>query len=287
MNLSKPELRVLEQIASGNTKITEIAHAIKKSDKQIYRTSKNLIEKGFIEVSRGIITAKKTTHNAFLLNLLSQHPNLIKVLSGNGIKILVAILSPKNIKQIAKEINLKKSVIYQKMKQFYNMSIVRKEKKNYVLNIKVWDKLKEFLEEYNKFLETIDKKIPANSIIYKKTDKELVFANKSKINATLTAFSCFENFGIKIFLTTNYYTLPKRKLSKKIIFMHSLYIAEKEKTVRYLIFVSLFYLKFKKELLVKHPIIDRLNLVLKGNKFSNYPTLQEIKEKADMYDIRI
>jgi len=98
MNLSKPELRVLEQIASGNTKITEIAHAIKKSDKQIYRTSKNLIEKGFIEVSRGIITAKKTTHNAFLLNLLSQHPNLIKVLSGNGIKILVAILSPKNIK---------------------------------------------------------------------------------------------------------------------------------------------------------------------------------------------
>jgi len=69
--------------------------------------------------------------------------------------------------------------------------------------------------------------------------------------------------------------------------MHSLDIAEKEKTVRYLIFVSLFYLKFKKELLVKHPIIDRLNLILKGNKFSNYPTLQEIKERADMYDIRI
>ncbi len=287
MNLSKPELRVLEQIANGNKKINEIAHAVKKSDKQIYRTTKSLIEKEFIKLYRGRITAKKTTHGSLLLNLLSQYPNLINILSGNGIKILIVILSPKNIKQIERETKLKKSIIYQKLKQFYNTSIIRKEKKNYVLNARIWTNLKEFLEEYKKFSESVDKKIPVNSVIYKKTDKELVFANKGRIDATLTAFSCFENFGIKILLTTNYYTLPKRRLSKDVVFRHSLYVAEKEKTIRFLIFISLFYLKFKKQIKVRHFIVDKLKLVLKGKSFPDYPTLNEIKERAEMYDIKI
>jgi len=287
MNLSKPELRVLEQIANGNTKITEIAHALRKSDKQIYRTSKNLIEKEFIELSRGKITAKKTTHNTLLLQLLSQHPNLIKILSSNGIQILTATLDPKDVNQIINKTRLKKSLIYQKLKQAFNVSIIKKENKNYVLNAKLWVKLKEFFEEYKRFSESVDQRIPANSIIYKKTNKELVFSNKGKIDATLTAFSCFEKFGIKLLLTTNYYALPKNKLSKKGIFMHALLIAEKEKTIRYLIFIFLFYIKFKKELSIKHPIVDKLNLILKGNDIPGYPKLREIKERAEIYDIKI
>jgi len=287
MNLSKPELKVLEQIAKNNTKVLEIAHALKKSDKQIYRTSKNLIEKGFIELSRGKITAKKTTHNTLLLQLLSQHPNLIEMLSNNGIQIFSATLSQKDVNQIINETKLKKSLIYQKLKQASNVSIIKKENKNYALNSKLWGKLKEFLEEYKRFSESVDKRIPANSIIYKKTNKELLFSNKGKIDASLTAFSCFKKFGIKLLLTTNYYALPKIKLSKKEIFMHALLIAEKEKTIRYLIFVSLFYLKFKKELSIKHPIVDKLKLILKGNDISGYPNLQEIKDRAEMYDIKI
>ena len=287
MNLSKPELKVLEQIAKNNTKVLEIAHALKKSDKQIYRTSKNLIEKGFIELSRGKITAKKTTHNTLLLQLLSKHPNLVEILSSNGIQILSAILDPKSIKQIINETGLKKSLIYQKIKQTFNVSIIKKENKNYVLNAKLWVKLKEFLEEYKKFLESVDQRIPANSIIYKKTNKELVFSNKGKIDASLTAFSCFEKFGIKLLLTTNYYALPKNKLSKKEIFMHALFIVEKEKRIRYLIFISLFYIKFKKELSIKHPIVNKLKLILKGNDIPGYPKLQEIKDRAEIYDIKI
>jgi len=287
MNLSKPELRVLEQIAKNNTKVLEIAHALKKSDKQIYRTSKNLIETEFIELSRGKITAKKITHNTLLLQLLSQHPNLVEILSSNGIKILTATLDPKDINQIINETGLKKSLVYQKLKQAFNMSIIKKENKNYVLNEKIWNKLKEFLEEYKRFSESVDQRIPANSTIYKKTKKELLFANKGKIDATLTAFSCFEKFGIKLLLTTNYYVLPKKKLSKKEIFMHALLIAEKEKTIKHLIFISLFYIKFKKELSIKHPIVDKLKLILKGKDIPDYPKLQEIKERAEIYDIKI
>ena len=287
MNLSKPELKVLEQIAKNNTKVLEIAHALKKSDKQIYRTRKNLIKKGFIELSKGKITAKKTTYNTLLLQLLSQHPNLAEILSSNGIQILSATLEPKSINQVINETGLKKSLIYQKLKQAFNVSIIKKENKNYVLNAKLWTKLKEFLEEYKRFSESVDQRIPANSTIYKKTNKELLFSNKGKIDATLTAFSCFEKFGIKLLLTTNYYILPERKLSKKEIFMHALLIAEKEKTIRYLIFISLFYIKFKKELLIKHPIVDKLKLILKGKDIPSYPKLREIKDRAEIYDIKI
>ena len=69
--------------------------------------------------------------------------------------------------------------------------------------------------------------------------------------------------------------------------MHALLIAEKEKTIKHLIFISLFYIKFKKELSIKHPIVDKLKLILKGKDIPDYPKLQEIKERAEIYDIKI
>lgn len=110
-----------------------------------------------------------------------------------------------------------------------------------------------------------------------------MFSNKAKQDAALTAFSAYE--GIKLLLPTNYYYLPKRKLSKKEVFTHSLYVAEKEKTIRHLTYIALFYIKFKIQ--CSHPIISTIKDILNGKTIKGYPTLKEIKEKADVYDIRI
>ena len=78
----------------------------------------------------------------------------------------------------------------------------------------------------------------------------------------------------------------EKNLSEKEIFIHSLYVAEKEKSIRDYIYVALFYLKYRKKLSsVKHPLINSLLQILKGKIIPGYPGLEEIKEKTEIYNI--
>lgn len=277
--MNKTELKILEEVANGKDKIK----GLPLSKAKIYRAIKNLDD--FITHKRARLEPKKATHVNLLLQLLLKYPNLKSLLSDSGIIILTSTLSPKSIKEINKETNLKKSIIYRKINQAVKISAVKKEKQYYSINDKLWPGLIEFLSEFNKYKNTVDIRIPANSVIYHKKDNEIVFSNKVEQDASITAFSAYNNYGIKLLLPTNYYSLPKRKLSKKEIFIHSLYVTQKEKTIRHLIYVSLFYIKFKIQ--YTHPILSEIKSILKGKNIGGYPTLKEIKEKAELYDIRI
>ena len=285
MNLSSTELKVIEQIAKNNKSINLIAKSIKKSNKQVYRAVKKLKEIGFIDNSLEPI---KSVHNNLLQQLILEYPSLISPLSNSGINIFASILEPKTIKEIIQKTGLKKGIIYKKFRIVKNISLVTKKNNKYALNEKIWSKLKDFFLELNKYEEIIDKRIPASSIIYFKNEKEIIFSNKEELNAALTAFSKYNQYNLKLLLPVYYYYLPNKELTKKEIFQHSLYIAEKEKSIRNLIYIALFYIKFKKELSkIKHEIINNINIILKGKSLLNYPTLKEIKEKAQIYDIRL
>ena len=278
MNLSKTELKLLQQIARGNRNIKTIAKAIKKSQKQIYITIRTLKEKQIISKN---LKPKEALHIAILLQLLAEK-DLTNILADSGIEILKAVLKPSNIKEIKAKTNLKKSIIYRKIQQARKQSII---KKTYEINEKIWPKLKEFLIETEKYEQTTDKRIPKSSVIYCKKENKIVFSCKEELNADKTAFSAYKKYKIKLLLTTNYYSLPRRKLSKKDIFLHSLYVAKEEKTIRNLTFIALFYLKHKID--IKHQILSKIKKVLKGEEIKGYPKLDEIKEKAEVYDIRI
>ena len=289
MQLSETELKILQQIANGNTNIKEIAENIDRDVSIIYRTKNVLMEKNFLEISQNILKAKKITHITLLLQLLIKYPNIINILSGSGILILTEFIHPATVGEIASKTGFKKSVIYKKIKQAANISAVVPSKDNrYVLNEKIWEKLKEFLIEYKKYEEITDARIPANSIIYHKNKKEILFSNNEDLDASLTGFSIYKKYGIKILLTTKYYFLPKKTLSKKEVFKHSLQITQKEKNIRNLTFICLFYLKNKHDLSsIKHYILDEIKQVIKGKKIQGYPTLGELRAKAELYDIRI
>ena len=169
MQLSETELRILQQIANGNTDIKKIAEALERDYSRIYRTKNKLIEKNFIEFSQSVLIPKKTTHTNLLLQLLLKHPNIVSLLSGAGILILGELLHPKTVEEIESDTCLKKSIIYKKIKQAINISaVIPKEKHKYVINEKIWEDLKDFLVEYKKHEETTDSRIPANSNIYYK-----------------------------------------------------------------------------------------------------------------------
>jgi len=289
MQLSQTELRVLEQVSYGNNKIENIAQNIHRSNSQIYRAKQNLLENGFLHLNRGRLEPEKSINSALILNLMSRYPSLIELFSDSGLSILISILKPKSINEIMQETNLKKSTIYKKIKIGRNISAIEKNKNHkYTINEKIWPNLKNYLEENKKFEEAIDNRIPVNSIIYHKNEDEILFSNNFELKATSTAFSVYEKYGIKIFLPTNFYYLPNKKLSKEEILLHSIYIINKEKDYRYLTYVALFYIKFRCEFTkIKNPMLKNFDNILKGNKIERYPTLDEIKEKAELYDIKI
>jgi len=289
MQLSQTELRVLEQVSYGNDRIENIAQNIHRSNSQIYRAKQNLLDNGFLHLNRGRLQPERSINSALILNIISRYPNLIELFSDSGLKILMSILKPKSIDEIMRETNLKKSTIYKKIRIGRNISAIAINKNHkYTINEKIWPNLKNYLEENKRFEETIDNRIPVNSLIYYKNEDEIIFSNNFELKATFTAFSAYEKYGIKILLPTNFYFLPNKKLSKEEILHHSIYIVNKEKDYRYLTYLSLFYIKFRDDFSkIKNPVLKKIDNIIKGDTIKGYPALEEIRAKGELYDIKI
>jgi len=288
MYFSKTELGILDQLARGNKDIKIVAEALKKSRRSIYCATSKLQEKGFATLEKGIIKPKEGLHIILLLQSLAKTPDLPKSLSSAKLSLLTAILNPKTLKKIEEDTGIKKSMIYKYLKELSKRNLIRTHEQKYVLNHKMWPKLAETLHEIKRVDELTDKRIPKSSIIYKKAKEEIIFYCKEKLDATTTAFSAYEQYGIKLLLIQNYYTLPKRKLNKKDILTHSIYVAEKEKDIKTKLFLVLFYAKYKKEFSkIHHEILKNINKILKKQKIKGYPSYEEIKDRAKVYNIKI
>jgi predicted transcriptional regulator len=288
MELSRTELQIIGNVARGVSRPKELAKALKKSLQQIYASLRSLEKKGIISRKRGSVELSQKTHVSLLAKRLITHPNLADILSDSGITILSAMIKPLNVNELIKATGLKKSVVYKKVRQGINLSILRKENGKYFLNDKIWGELKETLTELKNYEETLDMRVPVDAVIYHKTDSEIVFSTVRSQDAPLTAFSAYKDNGLSVFFPVNYYYLPEKKLSLREIFLHSLYVAEKDKDFRELVYVALFYLKHRNSLKgIKNPVLETLKKVFIGEKISGYPGLKDIHEKAQQYSIRI
>jgi predicted transcriptional regulator len=289
MNLSKTDLKVLSQIGKGNLKIPEIASSLKISISQVYRICQVLIKNKLITISRGIISPKDKSHVNLLLQLVSEEQSIITPLSGTGIAIFAELTQEAiSAKDICQKTGLHKTTVMKKIKEGLKINLISKKKNEYVINSQIWPRAKEFLLSLQMYESLIDERIPANSIIYHKNNKEIIFSNRAQINAELTAFSIYKKYGIELRTLTNHYYLPRKPLTKKEILIHSLYIIQKEPDSRNIIFIALFYCKFKKELSkLQHPVLEKINKVLQGEKIPNFITLPEIKDRAEVYNIKV
>lgn len=287
MELSTAEIKVLEQIAIGNKAIKTIALALNKSDKQIYVIAKKIADKGLIERINGKIEPKTIPHMVLLLQLLAKTKNTAPVLSGSGIPIFTALLKPLNLTDLMDETGFTKTTVYRKIEEARKRSLLKKRVSTYQINEKMWSILRDFLEELKKFEATTDKRIPLSSTIYHKKNDEIIFSCKEEVDAKKTAFSAYEEYGIKLLTIKNYYYLPKKNLTKQDILKHSLYIIEKDHSIAYIIYLTLFYVKYREEFEVKHEILMNINAILAGGKIKGYPSYQEIKDRAEVYNIKV
>ncbi len=287
MQFSKAELRLLEQIALGNQKINDLAEALKKDKSQIYRIKKNLEKKNFVILKDNKVNPLPITHVHLLLQELSRRPYFIEDISGCGMKLYFCILNEaKTIEKIEKETGIKRSTLFAKIKTGRSRSFLRLKNNKYKFNKVIWKGVYDFFVALKKYEEVYDNRVPPGAVIYYKTDDEIIFSSKAEFDAELTGFSKYSEYEIKIYPIDYTYYLPRKKLSKKEIFLHSLQRCEKDMNIQNIIILSLFYLKHKKILSgIKHPILDKIDKTIRGEKFDGFPSRAELKDRTDMYDI--
>lgn len=288
MKLSRTELRILKEVTRGNRSISEIAQALGKSKSQIYRSGNKLIRNGMVLCLKGLFEPVREAYVNLLLQLLGSYGSLIEPFSGSGLKVLTALLEPKSIGDLMQETKLGRAQVFNKIQQAKAISLVRHESGKYFLNDKLWGLAIDFLRELKVHEETVDLRVPADAVIYFKNEKEIVFSSKESLDASLTGFSVFEHYGIRVLTSTNYYYLPKRKLGKKDVFRHSLLIAEKEREIRQVILLALLYVKHKESLTrIMHPLVDSIKKILAGQSIPGYPKFEEINDRAEVYGIKL
>ena len=289
MWFSQTELKALSEVGKGDASVERIAKALNIGHAQMYRVIQSLAQKGILTVQKGILVPYRKTHVNMLLTTLARAPQLSVPLSGTGFQMYTTVIEPKTLSQLEKETSLHKTTLIKKINQGNRISLLLHKEKMYRVNEKVWPQVRECLIEFRKYEESIDPRVPVNATIYFKNKNEIVFSSKEELDAVLTAFSAYENFGIKLYNVTYFYYLPKKKLTAEEVFQHSLYVTEKNpEEIRYIIFLALFYLKNRKKLAhTQHPILEKIKRTLYGEKFGGFPSLQEIKDRAAVYDLEV
>ena len=152
-----------------------------------------------------------------LVLLLKKYPNLINLFQGVGIIILLEFLHPKTVKAVQNNTLFDEQTVYKVLQKAKQISLVTKKDKTYYINEKTWPEAINFFLDLYKQEMSFDIRVPSDSIIYYKSKRDVLFSNLREIEGTeLTAFSAFDKFGVKVFPATNYYYLPKNKLSKEV-----------------------------------------------------------------------
>jgi predicted transcriptional regulator len=140
-----------------------------------------------------------------------------------------------------------------------------------------------------KSVETLEKEtgIPKKTVYrYLKDFIRLgVVRRSTQSRIYLYSFSAYGEYGIDLGLRDNYYTLPKRELSIKEVFIHSLDSAE---DLRQRLFCILFYLKNGNKLeSIDRPMMEDIKAALQGESIKGYPSLEEIEDRAELYEIEL
>jgi len=292
MRFSESEIKALVLVAGSEQDLHpgDLSLALNLHPDTLSRLVTGLVNKGMLgREGKEIALAKTPPAEAFKKLYFSHRASpFLLLLADRRVDLLSGIESEqKNAEVLEKEIGIPKKTIYRYLKSLLRLGAVKRTKQNrvylYSLNEILWPEIEGFvaaLQEYQAL-----RLVPREALLIKSYTDNVLFKSIRLQDATPTSFSAYEDYGIELGLRDNYYTLPKRELSIQEVFIHSLDSAE---DYRQKLFCVLFYLKNRDKLGgVDHPMMKDLKAVLQGERIKGYPTLEDIEERADLYDIKL
>jgi len=254
----------------------------------ISRIITSLQDIGLVERAGGEILLASTPPAEAFKRLYYSHraSPLPEILSGRRLGLLSRLDSqPKSLETLAELTDISSDTVYYYLQGLRPLGIVSRSRQGkaylYSFNYVIWLELKDFVTTLQEF--QVLRLVPRDALLIRSYENSVLFKSLKQQDATLTSFSAYAEFGIKLGLRDNYYTLPKRELSMGEIFIHSLDSAE---DYRQRLFCVLFYLKNRDELKdARHPMVKSIRAVLGGEHIKGYPTKDDIEEQAELYGI--
>lgn len=292
MPLSQNDIRALVLITGSkepaNPGALQVELGLRRET--VSRLITHLVEKGLAERrGREVVLAGTPPAEAFKKLYFSHRASpLHKILSLRRMELLARLdRTPKSLETLAVETSIPGDTLYGYLKGFLWVGIVSRSKhgKAYLFsfNYTFWPELKEFvtsLQEYQ-----VLRLVPREALLIKSYENSVLFKSLRPQDATFTSFSAYEDYGIELMLRDYYYTLPKKELSIQEVFIHSLDSAGE---LQQKLFCVLFYLKNRDKLeAIDHPMMNDLKAVLQGERIKDYPTLEDIEDRTDLYDIKL
>jgi predicted transcriptional regulator len=275
MRLSKPMLKVFQDLVLGKKTLQEIARQEKKSLNYVSEVVQDLEKEGFVKKtsnfslkkSRFIIEISDTSHASKLKELIFKYPTIKfeEILSDGRLLFLTTIsedwIDTKNIVQLTK---LSKYSLDRYIPQMKNRGILLYKDGLFKLNSIAWSLLKEFLISYK------SRSSPEGIIKWKYQEETLLESNKrGLVGASLTGFACY---GMKITLVSHLFVLPEKTLSNEEIFVHSLFEIQDPRTLN---LALVFFLKNK---LSKKKVSS---LAMKYGKYSMFKEISNILDSKE------
>jgi predicted transcriptional regulator len=277
--MKRSEIGIIKTLGKGKT-FSDLVEATHKSKSFVSKVLKGLIKKDLVKREGSIYRLSSNPKSLLISSIVKAFPNL---LIGKREVLLKNLAEDHTLQelQVLTGISLKQIIEY--LKEFKSYGVVIEKNGKYVLN-----KEKEEIFELARLLSLEEK---SRGIVWKRGE-EILKVSEEEENGSLTAFSLFPDFGIKIFLPRNYYYLPKKKLGLEEILVHSLVFSQ---TLQEKILVTIFYLKnessIDKRLLFslakKFGVIDRLEEMMNFIEKKETKTYNSLIEKAREYGIEI
>ncbi|MBN1234492.1 MAG: hypothetical protein JW999_00405 [Methanotrichaceae archaeon] len=292
MPLSQNDIRALVLITGSrepvNPRTLQAELGLRRET--VSRLITHLVEIGLVErKGREVVLAGTLPAEAFKKLYFSHRASpLHKILSLRRVELLARLdLTPKSLEALAMETGIPSDTLYGYLKGFLWVGIVSRSRHgkayHFSFNYIFWPELKEFvtsLQEYQ-----VLRLVPREALLIKSHENSVLFKSLRLQDATFTSFSAYEDYGIELMLRDYYYTLPKRELSIQEVFIHSLDSAWESFQK---LFCVLFYLKNRDKLeAIDHPMMKDLKAVLQGKRIKGYPTMEDIEDRTDLYDIKL
>lgn len=304
MRLSKPMIEIFTRTVHGNKTIESLAKAQNKSVNWISEIIQELENEGFViknrsfklKGSRIAVEISNTNHAIKLKELIFEYStiNFEDILSDSKLLFLASLSEDWiNMKTLTKLSQISRYMVDRYRPMMKNRGIIIQKKRLYKLNENAWPLLKEFLIAYKNYSKI-------NGLVKWKYNEEIIFElnNKNLIEDNATGFYAYKDYNIKVGVISVLCILPKRKLSKEEIFVHSLFEIDDPRTLH---LALTFYLKnklnYRKVLPIamkygKYTIFENMISLLKSKedkiKLEKLPEFErtDFRRIASMYGVK-
>ncbi|MGC8578086.1 MAG: MarR family transcriptional regulator [Thermoproteota archaeon] len=271
--MKKTELSLISNLSSENfVELSALARNMNASVSQVSKTLKHLEEKGFIVKKRFkkriLVKLPKNPLVDLIKKVYKRYP---KLLIGKKEVLLPHLLDFHDFSSLEAKTKLSSKQLSVYLKELAELGILEQTNGKF--------KLRSDLEELN----TLAKLLRVYS-----SNVDLFESDSLVDGATLTGFSAYKNYGVKVVPYKYFYIKGKRKVSIEEVFVDSIWFAKNSNDLS---LVSIFYLKnrdnmnFEKiyQIARSYGIQEKLALIPKFIR----DNFEEIKEKAKLYGISI